>query len=301
MMINKNAAENIINKIKAEVNEAGVETSSIFLKQYNYDFSVINGKEKVKVLTYFGKKGTKVLLQGNENSFIYKKIKNLIYTQKEIDFNSVSKAQENNFSFYIGTDESGKGDLFGPLVVAGFFFEEKIKENLLSIGVCDSKELSEKKIRMIAKKLINDFSQRIRVEIIEPSDYNYLYERYKNLNKLLVNIHSKVILDLASKSNCRNVIIDKFAKESRFEKLKLGSDFQVELHEKGEKYLGVAAASIIARFYFISWLDKNKIDNYFLPKGSSTEAIKFAKFILNKKNKNELKNYAKLHFKTFRR
>lgn len=300
-MTNKIAAENIINKIKSEVNEAGLETSSILLNQYNYDFSVINGNEKVKVLTYFGKKGTKVLLQGNENSFIYKKIKSLIHSQSEFDFDNSTKNQGSSFTFYIGTDESGKGDLFGPLVVAGFFYEEKIKENLLSTGVCDSKELSEEKISVIAKKLINDFSQRISVEIIEPSDYNFLYERYKNLNQLLVNIHSKVILDLSSKTNCRNVIIDKFAKESQFEKLKLGSDFQVELHEKGEKFLGVAAASIIARYHFISWFGKNKLDNYLLPKGSSKDAINFVKFILTKKNMNDLKNYAKLHFKTFRR
>ena len=300
-MENKNAAEVLINDLFLDVKRSGFQTTKVALNQYNYDFSVLDGKEKVKVLSYFGKKGTKLILQGNENTVIYNQIKKLIFPQSIINFENSALEKENNFTEYIGTDESGKGDLFGPLVVAGFFFDENIQKDLLILGVRDSKELSDDKIRNIAELLIEKFPKRFHVEILTPSNYNQLYQKHNNLNKLLVEIHSKVISKISQSTKCKNVLIDKFAKAYRFDKLNLSNDFKVELHEKGEKFLGVAAASILARYSFIKWFDENKINNLTLPKGSSTEAIQFVHSITSKKKQIDLSRYAKLHFKTFRR
>ena len=42
---------------------------------------------------------------------------------------------------HIGTDESGKGDFFGPLVIAGVLVDEKNAQHFLNLGIKDSKKL----------------------------------------------------------------------------------------------------------------------------------------------------------------
>ncbi|MGZ5439769.1 MAG: ribonuclease HIII, partial [Candidatus Aminicenantales bacterium] len=53
----------------------------------------------------------------------------------------------------IGTDESGKGDFFGPLVVAAFFMPEGQEQALRQLGVKDSKRTSDARCREIAETL----------------------------------------------------------------------------------------------------------------------------------------------------
>jgi len=298
-MSNRKDAEKVINHLAMDFRKKNLSASSVTLKQYNYELSVIDGKDKVKVLTYFGKKGIKTILQGNESSEIYKRIQNFVSSQQPISFPELNSKIEKHS--YIGTDESGKGDLFGPLVVAGFHFDKELETELRAAGVRDSKELTESKIISTAEFLIKNFRARISIVILKPTDYNVIYPKYNNLNKMLVELHGKVISNLSKKSGCREAIIDKFAKAQRFDTINPNSKLKIELHEKGERFAGVAAASIIARYNFIKWFAENKFGNVILPKGSSNETIRFAKKILEEYNPDDLKNFAKLHFKTFRR
>src|SRR5213079_3301262 len=95
---------------------------------------------------------------------------------------------------------SGKGDFFGPLVIAGVFVDRKIARQLLDLGVRDSKRIgSDARIRALAKA-------------IGPARYNELYKKFGNLNSLLGWGHARVIENLLSrKPDCPRSLSDKFA------------------------------------------------------------------------------------------
>ncbi len=70
-----------------------------------------SNKEQAKLLVYFGKKGIKNVIQANPESNLSKELNTIVFG--ETLFESVQK-NEIKFDEYIGTDESGKGDYFGP-------------------------------------------------------------------------------------------------------------------------------------------------------------------------------------------
>ncbi|PJA96172.1 MAG: hypothetical protein CO129_07910 [Ignavibacteriales bacterium CG_4_9_14_3_um_filter_34_10] len=297
----KTDAYKTITELHSSVSKFGYETESIIERQYNFEFAVRDNGESVKVFTYFGKKGVKTILQGNQNHYLYPKIAGIIFPQQKIEFDTKQEKLTQNFDDYIGTDESGKGDVFGPLVVAGFHYDDSLMDDFIRLGIKDSKELSDEKINEIAKVLLNNYTDRIESKILIPLDYNSSYILFENLNKLLADVHSEIIEILHQRTDCQKVIIDKFAKEYRFGKLFTNKKLNVTLIEKGEQYPGVAAASIIARYYFVDWFTKTNFKGKSLPKGSSLEAITLAKKMQNEISIGELSKYAKLHFKTFRR
>ena len=105
----KEQAEKIIFDLIPELENRNFNISPIETKQYNFELSISNGSEKIKLLIYFGKKGIKKVLQGNASSHLYKDVSFLINESSEFDFgeNKVDEPEE-----YIGSDESGKGDIF---------------------------------------------------------------------------------------------------------------------------------------------------------------------------------------------
>ncbi len=164
---------------------------------------------------------------------------------------------------YIGTDETGKGEWYGPLVVVGTLLSsEQIKE-LRKMGVKDSKLLSLEQIKLIADKL---FQMRIErsSRVLMPETYNKLFKEFtsegKNSNDILAWAHSEVVKDLIDKAQTSKieVIIDKFdfmKTESRLSsKERVRQVDQSKIHviqmEKGEREIPVAAASIIAKHIF---------------------------------------------------
>ena len=118
--------------------------------EFSYQISVSDGKEKVSLNVFFGKKGNKVVVQGNKELQLYKRINDLIFGEK---FLTDEKPDEEPDYPYIGTDESGKGDYFGPLVVAGVYITPTIGKYLKSIGIRDSKELSDYQILQLASEM----------------------------------------------------------------------------------------------------------------------------------------------------
>jgi len=91
----------------------------------------------------------------------------------------------------IGIDESGKGDYFGPLVIAAVFVDATTQGELKLMGVRDSKKLSDGRILELAPdiKTICPHS----VIAIGPQKYNELYAKIKNLNRLLAWGHAKAL------------------------------------------------------------------------------------------------------------
>jgi ribonuclease HIII len=296
----------------------GLIISKVVKKDFNFEFNTHNGKEwessevpkeslrespsdipsgKVKIQVYFGKKGIKTILQGDLNSGLYKTLSNLILDDPKLDFPE-SKIKEPKE--YIGTDEVGKGDFFGPLVVAAVFVNDETKKSLARIGVRDSKDLSDYQITSLAKNIKKIVGNNFQIVRINPLKYNELYNQFKNLNKLLNWAHSKAIDNLLDNTSCKYVITDKFSKkELDVVSLSKHSDVEFVQETKAEKYIGVAAASILARDSLVDWFETHERKGLKLPKGSSIETEKFAKQLFQKIGKEKLSEFAKLHFKTF--
>lgn len=199
----------------------------------------------------------------------------------------------------IGVDESGKGDFFGPLVIAGVFAKETGVEELVKLGVRDSKRLRDTTILKLAEKIRKRFPHCI--VRINPTRYNELYERFGNLNLLLGWGHATVIETLIEKTNCSNIIIDKFAAEFVVESALRKKKKRATLTQKtqGEEDPVVAAASILARAAFVEALQllEKKYEQTF-PKGANSLVIAAGKQLVKAHGKGILTHVGKLHFKT---
>lgn len=200
----------------------------------------------------------------------------------------------------IGVDESGKGDFFGPLCIASVYADEAGIKKLLSLHVQDSKKLTDSSILKIAGILKKDFAYSIIC--LFPEKYNELYAKFRNLNNLLGWAHATVIFNLHEKTSCKEVIIDQFADKKVVELAvkKKKIDINLTQRHKGESDIVVAAASIIARCYFLEGLEKlRQSSNISLPKGASEKVKQAGITLANKYGIEELNKYSKTHFKTY--
>lgn len=219
-------------------------------------------------------------------------LKSFSYTYANVDVNLNKKGR-------IGIDESGKGDFFGPLCVAGVFAEGEDIVKLKEIGVRDSKTLSEAAIRKIGDQIRKNFAHHIVK--INPTKYNELIVQFGNLNKLLAWGHATTIEQLVEKTNCRCVIIDQFADEHVVETALKRKNLKLDLTQRhrGEEDLVVAAASILARQAFVEGLEKmEKEYNQEFPKGASQKTIEAGRKFLRKHGRENMGKVGKLHFKT---
>ncbi len=198
---------------------------------------------------------------------------------------------------HIGVDESGKGDFFGPLVVAGCYVEPTWATKLT--GVVDSKKVTDKNAVRLAE-VIKELCPHY-VLVIMPRRYNELYSEIKNLNRLLEWGHAKVIEEVQKIHHCELAISDQFADPRRLvQKLKLkGVDIELKSFVRAESDLAVAAASILARAEFLHRMDELSDESGMtLPKGASSMVITAGKNYVDTFGAENLGQVAKLHFKT---
>lgn len=286
-----------IEKLSHLLQNEGFSISSMVKKLYNYEIVVNRGKDETKILVYFGKKGIKKVLQGNEQSDLFKKLKKIVFGSELFDQDDELTV---DFESYIGTDESGKGDYFGPLVVASVYVDKKSKMELEKLGVKDSKLLTDSMILSFEKKIKNIVDDHYDVVMISPEKYNQLYESFGNLNKLLGWAHSKAMENLAQRVKCKNVITDKFGDEKIIKNELAKKKLELNLYQtpKAERFIGVAAASILARAKVIQWFRfKEKELGINLLKGTNSKVENIARQILKNSNDNYLRKLIKFHFK----
>lgn len=210
---------------------------------------------------------------------------------------------------WIGTDESGKGDFFGPLVSAAVFVDEDVAERLRAAGVIDSKKLSDKKVLALAPTVREIVGHgRFKVTPINPARYNELYEQFrregKNLNSLLAWGHTRSIEDLLSAGlKPKYAIVDQFAdasyiKERLFAETR-ESELEIFQFPKAEANVAVAAASVLAREAFLLWLSRTSAAlGQTLPKGASPQVEDVGRTLAASGGREALARVAKLHFKT---
>lgn len=292
-------AKNKIELFSLTLKKLGFNTTPIQKKEYHFEFSAGSVKNKVKINIYFGKKGIKTIIQGDEKSDFYKEVKSIIFDEPELELQEPKLKEPEE---YIGTDECGKGDFFGPLVVGAVYVDNETRKKLINLGVKDSKELSDNQIGMLSIKIRKVLSNNYELIKITPQKYNLLYNRFKNLNKLLNWAHSKAVSTLFERVDCKFVITDKFSnKDLDISFQSKHSEVEFIQETKAEKYTGVAAASILARDSFNNWFESIKHKGLDLPKGSSTTTEVFAEKLLKKIGEEKLTELAKLHFKTLKK
>jgi ribonuclease HIII len=199
----------------------------------------------------------------------------------------------------IGIDESGKGDYFGPLVIAAVFVDATTQGELKLMEVRDSKKISDGRILEMAPdiKTICPHS----VIAIGPQKYNELYAKIKNLNRLLAWGHAKALENLLERVTCGRAISDQFGDERLILNAlqDKGRKIVLEQRTKAESDLAVAAASILARAEFLLRLKRLSGEvGTTLPKGASPTVELAAKMIVKKHGRDRLGTVAKLHFKT---
>lgn len=204
------------------------------------------------------------------------------------------------FIAHIGTDESGKGDFFGPLVIAGVLVDEKSAQYFLDLGIKDSKKLSDKKMLALSVEIKKTAPHSIIA--ISNSKYNELYNNMKNLNKLLAWGHARAIENVLEKAHCEYALSDKFGDESLIQSalMKNGRSIRLEQMCKAESDIAVAAASVLARATFVQKLqDMEKTYGLPFQKGCSGLVKEGASKFIEKYGKERLKEVCKTHFKTY--
>jgi ribonuclease HIII len=199
----------------------------------------------------------------------------------------------------IGIDESGKGDYFGPLVIAAVFVDATTQGELALMQVRDSKKISDGRILEMAPdiKTICPHS----VIAIGPQKYNELYAKIKNLNRLLAWGHAKALENLLERVSCERAISDQFGNERLILNVlqEKGRKIVLEQRPKAESDMAVAAASILARAEFLLRLKRLSGEvGTTLPKGASPTVELAARMVIKKHGQDRLGDVAKLHFKT---
>jgi ribonuclease HIII len=205
----------------------------------------------------------------------------------------------------IGTDEAGKGDYFGPLVIAGVLATEYQIGNLKSLGVRDSKLLSDSSVQNLAQGIRRILAPgQFDVITISPAKYNSLYESsFRNVNGLLGWGHARVIENLlAFREPCEVAIADQFGDQSYIANALMRRARSIRLIQvpKAERDLAVAAASILARSGFIDKMrEMGESFGVEFPKGASN-VLGFAKAFGERYGMGGLRTVAKVHFVTTR-
>ena len=201
----------------------------------------------------------------------------------------------------IGVDESGKGDFFGPLVVAGVYLNEATAMKMKELNVRDSKLItSDARIAALAKEI--RAATKCDVITIGNEAYNRLHAKMRNVNSLLGWGHARVIENMLAKvPACTKAISDQFGNKRIIERALMERGKKIELVQshKAESDLAVAAASILARDGFVHQLRKlGKEYGILLPKGASQAVLDAAVELVRKHGRDVLPKVAKMHFRT---
>jgi ribonuclease HIII len=170
----------------------------------------------------------------------------------------------------IGSDEAGKGEWLGPLVIAAVAATEDQSRSLQSLGVMDSKDVPINRLSKIAGQIELECTDK-KVLLIPPETFNVrlkeLHEEGKNLNDLLAWGHAKVISELYNRISSKDairVVIDEFARlktQQRLSRVIPLENIELVQRPRAEDEIAVAAASILAREAREQWIDQYSLQH----------------------------------------
>ena len=281
-----------------------------FLREQGYEFREVPyarfaaAKDKTTVVYY---ESGKLVIQGKGTSeFVEFVLEPQILQEARVGYEEVH--DPTIFDPRIGVDESGKGDYFGPLCVAGVYVNRMVLESWKSSGIRDSKAIgSDRRIAELAKVIRQTPGCFYTVVPIGNPAYNKLMLTMRSVNNVLAWGHARIIenmMELGDKLQPAplRAISDQFARtkdvvEKRL--MALGRALPLVQRHKAESDLAVAAASILARDEFVRRLgEMGKRYGVHLPKGASAAVIQAGKDFVARNGSEKLGEVAKLHFKT---
>ena len=298
-------SEKALTLYTSPLNPAQAEKLRALLKDEGYKFETrpytlyFAQKDKLTIAVY--EKGPKVVLQGKgTEEFVRYRLEPDILGEAKLGYEEVHNPEM--FTPHFGVDESGKGDFFGPLVIAGVYVDRDMAHTFKELGITDSKRItSDKRIRDLAAGIRKSGTAQ-SVVVIAPDRYNQLFKKIGNLNRLLAWGHARIIENLCEiKPDCPRALSDKFADVRVLERalMEKGKTIQLDQRTKAESDFAVAAASILAREKFIDWLENNgQKAGTVLPRGVSATVKEAARKIAANGGAEALGHFAKMHFKT---
>lgn len=224
-------------------------------------WSLTDGRQKVTLYP----SGT-LLIQGKDSQALKRRVLSLIESPEGIQ---------------VGCDESGKGDVFGPLVVCCAVIKPEYYTEVLSLNMRDCKKMKDEEVlkKAMRFKSFGEFS----CKVVEPEELNELYKRVGNLNRLLDMLYAELIVQFVKKYPSADFYVDAYAHKNPF-------GGRVRFEHRGEENLAVATASVLARGEFLNWLARHD-----LPKGSSPQVMDLARR-LYRENPDTAKRLLKVFF-----
>jgi len=283
-----------VGKLRAVLERDGFE----FVDKPHTLYAARKGKLNVSVY----RKGPKVLMQGRDTEdFVRFTLEPEILGEARLGYEEVN--QPEMFEPHFGIDESGKGDFFGPLVIAGVYTDAASARALLDGGIMDSKRIaSAARIRQLAQAIRAVPGIATAVIAIGPERYNELHAKFGNLNRLLAWGHARAIARLAEqRPECPRALSDQFARPELLRRAlrQQGVELELEQRVRGESDVAVAAASILARERFVDWIEKSsRAGGVRLPLGASDAVVEAGREVVERHGEAALSRIAKMHFKT---
>ena len=211
--------------------------------------------------------------------------------------------QPEMFEPHAGIDESGKGDYFGPMVIAAVYVEPESAREMAQVGVVDSKAIgSARRIDELAGKIRSITRGGFSVVAIGPESYNRLYGTFGNVNRMLGWGHARSLENLLERvPDCPRALSDQFGSKQTVLRalMERGSQIVLEQETKAERDVAVAAASVLARSEFVKRLDQlGQRVGVRLPKGAGPPVDRVAAQLFAQGGEQLLRTVAKLHFRT---
>lgn len=283
--------------------DAGWETESEQAIPYGRLFRLMSGASRATLSCYHGKKGFRHVVAGKDGDTLASVLGGGPSAPA-----TVGVGGDDPFSGglpRIGADESGKGDYFGPLVVAAFYIDENTQDALRGIGVRDSKRLSRPQALRMADEL--DRLERGHVIALHPVDYTERYAELNNVNTLLSELHGACISHLIQRgvdegwAPPHGIVVDRFSTRTRPMDRAITRPRSTKLitAPKAEADAAVAAASILARAAFLEALQGLEQQyGVAFPPGAGTPVLKAGREFVRSFGRDELVRVAKVHFAT---
>ncbi|HSL00319.1 MAG TPA: hypothetical protein VK869_08265 [Rubrobacteraceae bacterium] len=169
----------------------------------------------------------------------------------------------------VGTDEAGKGEYFGPLVVAGVrVLDAGQSRRLQALGVRDSKTVANVRATRLAAEILGAVGvQNVRELTLLPREYAKRRKEAGSVQKLLGELHGEILCDLEDEVEV--AIVDSLGPGSGLDR-HAPPGLRVEMRPRAEDDVAVAAASVVARARYLEEMDRlSEVVGFELPRGST--------------------------------
>ncbi len=285
---------NVIIKIDDETKKKMIDYYKDKIRDKTPPYAIFQAIEEDTIITLY--ESGKCMFQGTSADVDANMWQAVIANDKPTEIN-----ENIYYSNSIGSDEVGTGDYFGPIVVTASYVKKDNIHFLESIKVKDSKKLTDEDILKIVPKFIDKI--KYKSIILSNKEYNEKYSKEVNMNKIKAIMHNKVLTNLKNeiKDQIDYIIIDEFAKETNYynylKNIKNPLKNITFLTKAEDKNLAVACSSLISRYIFLKELDKLSDELHIpLPKGAGANVDKVGQEIVERYEKEKLKDIAKLNF-----